>query len=55
MRRCCENDLPKKEFQELEKAILSGDSMDAQIMLVSKRFPKLFHVGMIPDLGKPVL
>ena len=52
MRRCCENDLPKKEFEELEKAILSGDFMDSQIILVSKRFPKLFHVGMISDFRK---
>ena len=26
--------------------------MDAQILLVSKRFPKTFHVGMIPDFKK---
>ena len=54
MRRCCEQDLPKKEFEELEKAILSGDSMDALILLVAKRFPKLFHVGMIPDFRKEI-
>ena len=32
MRACCEADLPKEEFDELEKAILYGDAMDAQIL-----------------------
>ena len=41
--------MPKKEFEELEKAILHGDAMDAQILLVANRFPKMFHVGMLPD------
>ena len=44
--------MPKKEFEALEKAILHGDSMDAQILLVAMRFPKIFHVGMIPDFTK---
>ena len=44
--------MPKTEFEALEKAILQGDSMDAQILLVAKRFPKTFHVGMIPDFKK---
>ena len=41
--------MPKKEFEALEKAILHGDAMDAQILLVAKRFPKIFHMGMLPD------
>ena len=32
------------------KAILFGDAMDSQIITIIKRFPKFFHVGMIPDL-----
>ena len=52
IRSCCEQDMPKTEFEALEKAILQGYSMDAQILLVAKRFPKTFHVGMIPDFKK---
>ena len=44
--------MPKKEYEALEKAILHGDSMDAQILLVAMRFPNIFHVGMIPDFMK---
>ena len=50
MRACCEADLTKEEFDELEKAILYGDAMDAQILKVISRFPKSFHIGMIPDM-----
>ena len=50
MRACCEKDLPKQDFEELEKAILFGDAMDSQILGVIKRFPKTFHIGMIPDM-----
>ena len=50
MRACCEADLPKSEFEELEKAILYGDAMDSQILGVIKRFPKSFQIGMIPDM-----
>ena len=27
-----------------------GDAMDSPIITIIKRFPKFFHVGMIPDL-----
>ena len=50
MRSCCQTDLPEEEFKELEKAILYGDAMDNQIMTIIKRFPKTFHIGMIPDM-----
>ncbi len=50
MRACCQADLPKDEFHELEKAILYGDAMDTQILGIIKRFPKSFHIGMIPDM-----
>ena len=50
LRACCEADLPKPEFEELEKAILYGDAMDAQVLQIIRRVPKSFHVGMIPDM-----
>ena len=50
IRSCCERDLPKEEFEELEKAIRYGDAMDSQIMGMIKRYPKNFHIGMIPDM-----
>ncbi len=50
IRQCCEVDLSKEDFQELEKAILFGDAMDSQIKGILKRFPKHFHIGMIPDM-----
>ena len=50
MRMCCQKDLQQEEFAELEKAILYGDAMDAQILGIIKRFPKSFHIGMIPDM-----
>ena len=48
--RCCKEDLKQAEFEELEKAVLYGDAMDAQILGIIKRFPKNFHIGMIPDM-----
>ena len=50
MRSCCAKDLPPQEFEELERAILYGDAMDSQILGVITRFPKSFHIGMIPDM-----
>ena len=50
MRMCCKQDLKQEEFEELEKSILYGDAMDAQILGIIKRFPKSFHIGMIPDM-----
>ena len=50
IRACCKADLPEPEFTELEKAILFGDAMDAQILNIIKRYPKTFHIGMIPDM-----
>ena len=51
MRICCKQDLKQEEFEELEKAILYGDAIDAQILGIIKRFPKqYFHIGMIPDM-----
>ena len=50
LKHVCEADLPKAEFDELEKAVLFGDAMDSQILSVIKRFPKQFHIGMIPDM-----
>ena len=50
MRACCQADLPQAEFEELEKAVLYGDAMDNQILGIIKRFPKSFHIGMIPDM-----
>ena len=50
LRACCQADLPKEDFEELEKAIKFGDAMDSQIMSVVGRFPKNFNIGMIPDL-----
>ena len=47
---CCKADLPENEFLELQKAILFGDAMDAQILNIIKRYPKTFHIGMIPDM-----
>lgn len=46
----CMQDLPKEEFDELKKAVLFGDAMDAQILSIIKRYPKHFHIGMIPDM-----
>jgi hypothetical protein len=43
MRMCCKEDLQQEEFEELEKAILYGDAMDAQILGIIKRFPKKKH------------
>ena len=40
MRMCCKEDLKQEKFEELEKAILYGDAMDAQIFGTIKRFPK---------------
>ena len=50
IKSCCQADLSGEDFEELEKAILYGDAMDSQIMGVIKRFPKSFHIGMIPDM-----
>ena len=50
MRMCCKQVLKQEEFEELEKAILYNDAMDAQILGIIKRFPKNFHIGMIPDM-----
>ena len=50
MRMRCKQDLQQEEFEELEKAILYGDAMDAQILGNIKRFPQNFHIGMIPDM-----
>ena len=50
MRAACEIDLPAEDFIELEKAVLFGDALDSQILGMVKRFPKNFHIGMIPDL-----
>ena len=40
MRMCCKQDLKQDEFEELEKSILYGDAMDAQILGIVKRLPK---------------
>ena len=37
-------------FEELEKAILYGDAVDAHILGIIKRFHKHFHIGMVPDM-----
>ena len=50
MRMCCKQDLKQEEFEELEKAILYGDAMDAQTFGIINRFPKHFHIGMVPDM-----
>ena len=50
IKACCKADLPEHEFIELEKAILFGDVMDTQILNIIKRYPKTFHIGMIPDM-----
>jgi len=50
IRHCCRADLSVADFEEMEKAVLYGDAMDAQIVAVLKRWPKVFHVGMIPDI-----
>ena len=47
---CCKADLPEHEFIELEKAFLFGDVMDTQILNIIRRYPKTFHIGMIPDM-----
>ena len=47
---CCKADLPPDDCEEVERAILFGDAMDSQIITIIKRFPKFFHVGMIPDM-----
>ena len=47
----CKQYLKQEEFEELEKAILYGDEMDAQILGIIKRLPKHnFHIGMILDM-----
>ena len=40
MRMRCKEDLQQEEFEELKKAVLYGDAMDAQILGIIKRFPK---------------
>ena len=50
MKQVCQADLPKEEFEELQKAILFGDAMDTQILGIIRRYPKHFHIGMIPDM-----
>eukprot|EP00974_Lingulodinium_polyedra_P037405 3587673-Lingulodinium_polyedra.AAC.1 len=49
VRACCATDLPATEFAELEQVILFAYAVDSQIMTVIKRFPKFFHIGIIPD------
>ena len=50
IRECAHKDLKQEDFEELEKAILHGDAMDAQIIACLKRYPKRFHIGMLPDI-----
>ena len=50
MRMCCKQDLKQEDVEVFEKSILYGDAMDAQILGIIKRFPKSFHIGMIPDM-----
>ena len=50
MRMCCKQYLKQEEFEELEKSILHGDAMDAQVLGIIKRVPKSFHIGMTPDM-----
>ena len=50
IRECAHEDLQQEDFEELEKAILHGDAMDAQIITCLKRYPKRFHIGMLPDV-----
>ena len=49
--QCCMRDLDAADYLEMEKAILYGDAMDAQIMRICTRWPKVFHVGMLPDIA----
>ena len=49
--KCCMRDLDAADYAEIEKAILYGDAMDAQIMRICTRWPKVFHVGMLPDIA----
>ena len=50
IRECAHKDLKQEYFEELEKAILHGDAMGAQIIACLKRYPKCFHIGMLPDI-----
>ena len=50
MRMCCTQYLKQDEFEELEKATLYGDAMDAQILGISRHFPKHVQISMIPDM-----
>ena len=47
MRIGCKQDLKQEEFEELEKAILYGDAMDAHILGIINRFPlNKIHIGI---------
>ena len=52
VKMCCREDLKHEEFEELEKATLYGDAMDAQILGIIERFPNQKHsrIGMIPNM-----
>ena len=40
--------MSKDDYDLLEKAILSGSSMDAEVLSVLQRRPRVFHLGMLP-------
>ena len=47
---CAEKDLCKDDFQQLEKIILETMDLDQELLAVRKRWPKWFHMGLLPNL-----
>ncbi len=45
-----EKDMAPKDLKELEDTVLNTNLMDQQILDAVQGYPKMFHLGMIPDL-----
>ena len=50
IREVAEKDMDPKDFKELEETVLNTVVMDRQILDAIEGYPKMFHMGMIPDL-----
>ena len=47
---CASKDLRKSDFEILRKIVLESSDLDSELLAARKRWPKWFHMGLLPNL-----
>ncbi len=50
IRECAKADLSEGDFTLLQATILDGDALDATVLSLLNRYPKTFHIGLLPEI-----